>query len=172
MNGVGIIGIDPGVMTGMAWGIFSPRLRDRTSLWKALARGRDFGDDQIDNPKGVCERTADILADWSIRGLGSDSLLIVVEDFQIRTNLAGGKAADKLAPVFIHGRIEGYLDRLDFADLMVLVDPSQSKALATDKRIKLWAESTRPPGRAGWVRGRRHSRDAWRLVAYGLEIVA
>jgi hypothetical protein len=169
--GHALIGVDPGVTTGLAWGVFSPKLRDRTSLWKALSRGRQLGCEQIEEPYGVTSQIHVLIAEWMIQGFGSDQITIVIEDFQVRQNLAGGTGRDKLAPVYITGRIDEMLHIYQYTKMTSLVMSSVSKSLATDQRLKMWGESTSPPGKAGWVKGKRHTRDAWRLVAAGLNII-
>jgi hypothetical protein len=166
-----IIGVDPGVTTGLAWGVFSPQLRNKTSLWKALARGRQLGCEQIVPPFDVGAKLIDVLADASLRGFDKQHMHVCIEDFQVRQNLAGGTGRDKLAPVYVTGVIDAMLNHLQWYDITMLFMPGEHKSLATDKRIKMWAQSTSPPGRAGWVRGKRHTRDAWRLVAAGLNTI-
>lgn len=180
---IGIIGIDPGGTTGVAWGWFSPALRDRTGLWKALARGRRTGyaelgekkaksrDDIIKKGLIVSLAVSDIIADWNIRGLGVGDVLVVIEDFQVRSGdrLTGGTASDKLAPVFIAGSLTGTLGAVGWGGTIKFVSPNTSKNLANDARLKHWAGLVRPRGSAGWVRGKPHARDAFRLIATGLE---
>lgn len=180
---VGIIGIDPGGTTGVAWGWFNPALRDKSGLWVALARGRRTGfaelgerkakskDDIIKKGLIVSLAVADIIADWNLRGLGVDDVRVVIEDFQVRSGdrLTGGTAQDKLAPVFITGSLTGSLSVIGWGPVIQFVSPNVSKNLANDARLKHWAGLCRPRGSAGWVRGKPHARDAFRLIATGLE---
>lgn len=176
---VGIIGCDLGVTTGLAWGLFSPNLRDRTSLWNALAKGRKVGCAEIGDKriKGLDDKTAllvchavmDRIAEWNMfSSLGTGDVLVIIEDFQIRRNLIGGTGKDKLAPVYLAGMLSGVLHGSGWGRTVRFVAPATSMRLATDARLKMWAGMTKPPGRSGWVRGKNHARDAWRLVAAGL----
>src|SRR5262245_17949164 len=173
---VGIIGVDVGVTTGIAYGIFSPALRDRVGLWRALARGKATGFAEIPMGSGAafgmeaCTFVLSKIGDFNIRGLRLDTgIKVVVEDFQVRRDLRGGTAKDKLAPVFMGGMLHGLLVAANQAESMEWVSASVSKSLATDSRLKQWAEIPGVRGRMGWIRGKKHARDACRLVAVGLE---
>lgn len=173
---VGIIGLDLGVTTGMAWGIWNPALRDQVGLWTALARGRRTGCRQIYSEDTtasgifVGDRVMDILADWNLVGLSIPDMRICIEDFQARPqSVRGGGRKDKLAPVFLGGMVLDYLIRQGFETNIRWFNPSLSMGKATDARLKDWAKQCRPPGKMGWVKGKQHSRDAWRLIATGLD---
>lgn len=187
---VGIVGIDPGPTTGISWGRFNPALRDRTTLWNALAKGRGLGCLQI-GPKeldafsphepdtflcalAVAERVASILADWNLAGIAHQDVYICVEDYQLRA--MGGKTArvganmkTGLGPVFISGCLYGAMCGIGFGDRITFVQAGVHKPHANDDRLKRLARASR--GRAGWVRGKPHARDSWRLVAWQLEEV-
>lgn len=171
-----IIGCDLGVTTGLAWGFFSPRLRDRTGLWTALARGRRTGWAEIGgspdvktNALLVATKVADLIGDWNMGpwGIGVNDVLVVIEDFQADKRATGGTARNKLAPVYIAGWLGGSLAGAGWGRCVREVMPATSKALATDARLKSLGSVT--GGRRGWIRGKRHARDGWRLVAVGLE---
>lgn len=171
-----IIGVDAGVTTGLAWGHFNPGLRDRKGLWVALARGRRTGWAEVgggpdirQNALLVCERIASLIGDWNMGpwGIGVSDVLVVIEDFQVRGAAVGGTARDKLAPVYVSGMLDGSLIGAGWGPCVRYVMPSQSKGLATDARLKALGAMTH--GRRGWIRGKRHARDGWRLVAAGLE---
>jgi hypothetical protein len=172
-----IIGVDAGVTTGLAWGLFSPRLRDRVGLWTALARGRRTGfaevggsDDFRQNALAVSVAVARLIGDWNMGpwGIGVDDVIIVIEDFQADpARVRGGTGRDKLAPVYVSGWLEGSLTGAGWGRCVTYVMPSQSKQLASDSRLK--ALGMRTNGRRGWIVGKKHARDGWRLVAMGLE---
>lgn len=173
---VGIIGLDVGVTTGWASGLFNPELRDRTSLWKAVARGRRPVSQQIggrdvhirDGAMLVAKAVAEQIYAWHIeRGIPKNDIYVIVEDFQVRKDLRGGTARDKLAPVYVAGFIDAELVSLGFGSRLFFISASLSKSKATDARLKLVGKATN--GRVGWVRGKPHCRDAWRLVATGLD---
>jgi len=173
---VGIIGLDVGVTTGIAWGIFNPELRDRTGLWNALARGKATGFAEVPMGTGkdfgmeVCTFVLSRIADFNIRGVRLDiGIRIMIEDFQIRRDLRGGTAKDKLAPVFMGGMLHGMLVVAHHQDSIIWVPASVSKSLASDQRLKDWAAIPGVRGRMGWIRGKKHARDACRLIAVGLE---
>jgi hypothetical protein len=172
-----IIGVDAGVTTGLAWGMFSPRLRDRKGLWEAIRLGRRCGwaevgghDDMRSNAAACALKVADLIAEWNMGpwGIGVGDVIIVIEDFQARPEARGGTARDKLAPVYVTGWLEGSLASIGWGSAVVMVMPSMSKSLASDDRLKRLGRATR--GRRGWVTGKRHARDGWRLVASGLEM--
>jgi len=175
---LGIIGCDLGVTSGLAWGIFSPALRDRSSLWNALSKGRDYGwteliaesGDTLDSGLMVCTAVMDRLAEWNLRGLGTNDVLVVIEDFQVRRNLMGGTARDKLAPVFMAWMLSGVVTGAGWCRTVQWVSSSVSMSLATDDRMKRWSYYMgHKRKRAGWIPGKVHARDAWRLVAAGLQ---
>lgn len=173
---LGLIGLDLGVTTGMAWGIFNPALKDDTNLWTALARGKKVGWKQVysEDTLGaailVATLTLDKIAEFNLRGLGKADVRVCIEDFQARPqSVRGGKAKDKLAPVFFAGVVSGALSGAGWGSCIRWFDPSLSMAKANDKRLKNWASQTRPKGKMGWVVGKQHARDACRLIATGLE---
>jgi hypothetical protein len=172
----GYIGLDLGVTTGMAWGVFNPALRDEVGLWLALARGKRTGTAQVysEDTLGagllVATKVLDKIADWNLRGLDKQHVRVCIEDFQARPqSVRGGKQADKLAPVFLSGIVSGSLSGAGWGTCIRMYDPSLSKSKANDKRLKAWANMTRPKGKMGWTIGHRHARDACRLIAVGLE---
>lgn len=174
-----IIGVDAGVTTGLAWGVFSPSLRDRTGLWTALARGRQCGWDEVGglsdmrkNAILVATRVTSLIGDWNMGplGIGVDDVIVVIEDFAAHGGAMGGTGRDKLAPVYVTGWLEGALTGAGWGSCVQMVMPSASKTLGSDDRLKRL--SARTGGRRGWIRGKRHARDGWRLVATGLEMTA
>lgn len=173
MPQVGIIGLDVGVTTGMAYGRFNPELRDRAGLWVALARGRGVGwkelkaNDITTAGLLVAKEVMDVIADWNLRGLGTDDVFVIIEDFQVRKDLIGGSKKDKLAPVFVAGLVSGVLVGKGWGRGVRYHSSSTSKSKASDERLKIWA--TLSHGSAGWIRGKRHARDAMRLIAVGLD---
>jgi hypothetical protein len=179
---VGIIGVDAGVTTGLAAGVFSPALRDRTGIWNALARGKRYDWDELMAPDGdttdtgliVCTAVMDRIADWNLRGMGVRDVVVAIEDFRVRANLMGGTGRDKLAPVFISGMLAGVITGSGWGRTVKFIDPSLSKKFATDDRMKRWTQYMRhgrARQRAGWIRGRPHATDAWRLVATAFQDV-
>ena len=183
---VAIIGVDPGVTTGLAWGAFNPALRDRTSTWKALAKGRRTGCQQIGPgtvnpvvgyaPKDpfqaaimVAERVASLIAEFNIAGYGKSNLYVIAEDFSLRGPGAssakpGAGMKTGLSPVFVSGTLFGTLAAIGWSERLRFVQAGVHKPYATDARLKRVGLAT--SGRVGWVRGKKHTRDAWRLVAW------
>lgn len=183
---VGIIGVDPGLTTGLAWGIFNPGLRDRTSNWLALARGRDIGSMQI-GPRDpykdkspndaheaslmVTKAVVDRIVEWNtFRGMGRGEIIVACEHFEVRGVAMGASSQTGLAPVFIGGVLFGTLVGMGWGENLEWVRAGEHKPYATDPRIKRLGKFTN--GRIGWVRGKPHTRDAWRIVAYKLNKVA
>lgn len=173
---VGIIGLDLGVTTGMAWGIWNPALRDEVGLWTALARGRRMGHRQVysEDIRGAGDKVGQIvfsiISDWNLAGMPLPNIRVCIEDFQAKPNkVMGGKAADKLAPVFLNGMIQDRLVLYKLEYMIQVYDPSISKAKANDDRLKDWARQCRPQGKMGWIKGKQHARDACRLIAVGLD---
>jgi hypothetical protein len=174
---VGYIGLDLGVTTGMAWGIYSPALRDEVGLWMALARGRMTGYDQIYSEDitaaglVVATKVGNLIAEFNVmRGMPRSNVRVCIEDFQARPqSVRGGKAKDKLAPVFLAGLVAGSLSAAGWGPCIRMYDPSLTKSKANDKRLKEWGRLTRPRNKMGWIVGKQHARDACRLIAVGLE---
>jgi hypothetical protein len=173
----GYIGLDLGVTTGMAWGIYNPALRDEVGLWMSLARGKRTGYTQIYSEDitaagiFVATKVMNRIAEFnSFKGIPKQNVRVCIEDFQARPNaVRGGKAKDKLAPVFLAGVVAGSLSAAGWKDCIRMYDPSLTKSKANDKRLKQWAYYTRPKGKMGWIVGKQHARDACRLIAVGLE---
>jgi hypothetical protein len=115
------------------------------------------------------KKVLDLIGDWNMGpwGIGTGDVLVVIEDFQADKRATGGTARTKLAPVFVTGMLVGALAGSGWGRSVRMVMPATSKALATDARLKALGKATN--GRRGWVPGKRHARDGWRLVAVGLE---
>jgi hypothetical protein len=177
MSEYGYIGLDLGVTTGMAWGVFNPRLRDEVGLWTALARGKKTGWDQVYSEDilaaglAVATRTMNHIAEFnSFRGIPKSNVRVCIEDFQARPqSVRGGGRKDKLAPVFLAGLVAGSLSAAGWGPCIRWYDPSLSKAKASDPRLKEWGRLVRPKNKMGWIVGKQHARDACRLIAVGLE---
>lgn len=174
--GVAIIGLDLGVTTGMAWGIFNPALRDEAGLWTALARGRKTGWDQIYSEDMleaglfIYKKVGGQIAEWNMAGIPLPNIRVCIEDFQARPNqVRGGSRKDKLAPVYLGGVISGGLGAVGMKSMIRWYNPSLSMSKANDARLKDWGSQCRPPGKMGWVKGKQHARDACRLLAVGLD---
>jgi len=173
---VGIIGLDLGVTTGWASGVWNPALRDEVGLWTALARGRRMNWDQIHCEdigmagEHLVAKVLNQINEWNMAGMAFADMRVCVEDFQAKPNkVRGGKAKDKLAPVFLAGAIDLGLRTVKFNHMLRTYDPSLSKSKASDARLKEWGRLCRPKNKMGWVVGKQHARDACRLVAVGLE---
>jgi hypothetical protein len=190
---VGVIGVDPGPTTGISWGLFNPDLRDRTSLWNAIAKGRGLGCVQIgreatieemggvvpgDVPSAalmVAKRVTEKIAEWNIRGLAKSDIYICCEDYQLRGGGGGASAAPGanmwtgLGPVFISGVLYGALAGIGWGERIIYVQAGVHKPHANDARLKRLAKASR--GRAGWLPGKKHARDSWRLLAWQFEQV-
>src|SRR6201989_1198275 len=114
--------------------MFSPRLRDRSGLWTALARGRRTGwaevggtSDFRQNALLVANKVADLIATWNMGpwGIGVGDVIIVIEDFQARPeSVRGGTGRDKLAPVYVSGWLEGSLAGAGWGRCVKYVMPS------------------------------------------------
>lgn len=187
MPAIGIIGVDPGKTTGLSWGLFNPELRDRTSLWNAVVKGRKLHSLQIGPDASlidmdgvspgdtyaaslmVADKVVNIIAEWNIGGLSFLDTYITIEDFEIRVNnqaKPGASARTGLSPVFISGVLFGALTSVGYGERISYVKAGVHKSYATDERLKRMARASR--GRVGWVRGRPHARDSWRLIAWTL----
>jgi hypothetical protein len=172
----GYIGLDLGVTTGMAWGIFNPALRDRVGLWPALARGKRTGWDQVYSEDILLAggRVAELvmlkIAEFNIKGIPKQNVRVCIEDFQARPQgVRGGKAKDKLAPVYLTGLVSCALLAAKWESSIRMYDPSLTKSKANDPRLKEWGRLARPSNSMGWIVGKQHARDACRLIAVGLE---
>jgi hypothetical protein len=177
---VGVIAIDPGMNTGIAWGIFNPALRDRTSNWNAIRRGRDIGSIQIgpkdpykgNTPKDghdttlmAVEFVMSKIGEWNMfRSMGRGEIVVACEHFEVRGVPTGADSRKGLAPVFLAGFLYGTMAATGWAENLVWIRAGQHKPYATDDRMKRLAKVTR--GRCGWIRGKPHTRDAWRILAY------
>jgi hypothetical protein len=177
---VGIIGVDAGVTTGLAAGIFSPELRDRSGIWNALAKARQYSwveviaesGDTLDTGLMVCRAILDKVADWNLKGYGTRDVVIAIEDFRVRSNLMGGTGRDKLAPVFVAGMVAGIVTGAGWGRAVTWIDASMTMSFANDDRMKRWGYYMGGRRRAGWIPGKPHATDAWRLVATGFQNVA
>lgn len=177
MTQVGIIGLDLGVTTGYASGIWNPALRDSVGLWSALARGKQmkhrqiYSEDIAGAGEAVCAIVLNQIAEWNMYKLmPMTSIRVVIEDFQAKPGkVRGGKAKDKLAPVFLSGMVICSMRSIKMGKAVLMVDPSLSKSKASDARLKDWGRQCRPKNKMGWIVGKQHARDACRLIAVGLD---
>lgn len=173
---VGFIGLDLGVTTGIAWGIWNPALRDQVGLWAALAKGRQMHYRQVhseaieESGQFLANLVIGIISGWNLAGMPYPDMRICIEDFQARPqSVRGGTRKGKLAPVYLAGAVEVELRRENLGGNIVWINPAMSMSKATDARLKDWASRTKPPGKMGWIKGKQHARDACRLVAVGLD---
>jgi hypothetical protein len=117
----------------------------------------------------VADKVVKIIAEWNIAGLSLPETYITVEDFEIRVHnqaKPGASARTGLAPVFISGVLFGALTSVGYGQRINYVKAGVHKGYANDERLKRLALASR--GRIGWVRGKQHARDSWRLIAWTL----
>jgi len=117
----------------------------------------------------VAERVASLIADFNIAGYGKTNLYVIAEDFSLRGPGAssakpGAGMKTGLSPVFVSGTLFGTLAAIGWSERLRFVQAGVHKPYATDARLKRVGLATN--GRVGWVRGKKHTRDAWRLVAW------
>jgi hypothetical protein len=169
---VGIVAVDPGVTTGMAWGIYNI---NADSVGASLREGEMVGWGELTGSEqwqagqvvGLWEELTGVCVE---RGIGCD---LVLEDFILRPGRATADRA-QLAPVRIISLIEGMilargigidcpLGREGWETMggevlrpVVKQTPAAAKTFATSDRLKAWGV---------WKTSMRHSRDAWRHTA-------
>ena len=154
---IGVLAIDPGGTTGMAWGVFTWK----GTVGRTVAEGELMGSCQIDKADEL-EHTSEILATLETfrtlcRRAGVKRVEVVIEDFVLRPQIAT-KGREMLSPVRITAMIEAghiglYRYRLEYH----LQGPAEAKGFATNDRLKRWGVQTHGGG--------RHAKDAWRHIA-------
>lgn len=176
---VGVMAVDPGGTTGVAWGVHNVR---RKGIKEVLASGRRYGTAEATG--GEPYQAAKIVEIWNwfagMCGRHRIPCTLVFEDFVLRPRTSGASAARSgLTPVRITELVRGMLiaqagmlregvagDGLGEpgfifacdigADQIVLQQPSNAKSFATNDRLKRWGV---------YEKGSDHKRDAMRHLA-------
>ena len=169
---IGFLSIDPGVTTGLAWGVFD---LGAESVGEALLNGSKTGfaeatgseQWQVSSIVGMWE---ELEAYCKSEGIPCE---IIIEDFILRPGRASADRA-QLAPVRITAMLEGLLLGREvglvaglgaeaFREITGTAMPpivkqqvSAAKGFATRERLERWG---------CWKVAMRHSRDAWRHIA-------
>lgn len=166
---LGVMAVDPGGTTGVAWGVFPTEhaVDTRCELARDLGSGEVTGDYQYQAAR-IVEHWREFSAWCEGQGVGAR---LVVEDFVLRVRSASSDRA-QLMPVRVAACIEGILiestlgcamplGRVGWEAMLAVYDDvvyqtaAAAKGYATDARLRRWGF---------WVRGSRHCRDAWRHV--------
>lgn len=152
-----VFGVDPGVETGVAQGLFSDGvlLGPMKDIWAGGKVGTYTGGpsrtaaEEADTAHGI---SFDIYCEWRLaRGQhGPLEAVVAIEDFILR-RLDSGR--DLLAPVRITALLEARLEGMGVR--VVKYPASAAKGLITDARLRHWG---------GWIKGRPHERDAARQL--------
>lgn len=172
---LGLMAVDPGGTTGLAWGIFDT---DGDGIADMLASGVSVGSAEATGSEQW--QAARIVDHWlEFRDLCSGLSYpceLVIEDFVLRPGRATADRA-QLAPVRVTSLIEGMLCNHDLGKdtghgeetwnylrewivtKIVIQQVSAAKSFATKDRMQRWGI---------WQVGMRHSRDAWRHIALRL----
>lgn len=164
---VGLMGIDAGGTTGVAW--WKGELLD--GIKETLAAG-EFGFTQIDCGNGNvaleragAERLARLYveqqAEWTLASIPVQHQWLVVEDFVLRQKV-GSKQRVGLSSPRIVGLLEGMLVRVVDGEHVARYPPNRSKAFATSPRLKDWGL---------WARSAPHARDAAKQVALHVAVL-
>jgi hypothetical protein len=164
---VGVLGIDAGGTTGVAW--WSGELKETLS---ETLRDGEFGFTQVDCGNGdtVLERAGvkrlaelymSVSAEWTLQAVPVPHQYLVVEDFVLRQKV-GSKQRVGLSSPRIAAMLEGMLVRVVDERHIARYAPNRSKAFATSERLKQWGL---------WCRSMPHARDAAKQVALHVAVL-
>lgn len=162
-RGFSLVAVDPGVTTGMAWLMVSRRELVTYPWRECVARATAAQRLQSASVKGETEQaTIDLVMSqakgWEMAAsvLSSGRLQMhtdwVIEGFTLRERT---KDDALLSPVRVTEGIERDLHNDGYEGTISKYDPSQSKGVITDARLKHWGL---------WHRGSPHVRDAMRQL--------
>lgn len=160
----GILAIDPGGTTGIAWA--------EVDIDEGIMSREHEGSRTVDGSEYT--QIVEICHLWSIfykrcvqeHRMPADQVDIVCEDFSPRPGR--GHTDEGIMPVRLIWGIIGYrlgqLHEYDrggwgpaYSPDMIMQSASQAATFATDARLKSWGL---------WIRGREHERSAWRHLAF------
>lgn len=172
---VGVMAIDPGTTTGVAWGVYDPHEEDMASI---IATGEMTGCAEFAGSEPwVAAQCVEAWRDFELLTrvkLGVEVHTLVIEDFILRVGKGMSSAREGLSPVRITSLIEGLLMERHCGTAaplgeqpwelvrelsmptIVYQQPSSAKSFANRDRLERWGL---------WEVGARHARDAWRHVA-------
>jgi hypothetical protein len=164
---VGVMGIDAGGTTGVAW--WSGELKD--GIGETLRDG-EFGFTQVDCGNGTptgeregAERIAHLFveqqAEWTLASVPIGDQWLVVEDFVLRQKV-GSKQRVGLSSPRVGALLEGMLCRVLDGGNIARYAPSRSKQFATSDRLKQWDL---------WCRSMPHARDAAKQIALHVAVL-
>lgn len=167
-SGISILGVDPGVHTGLAWLCLSNKEVKTKGLIDGVQRA--IGDNRF-RTKEIAEygRRGELFSreiglaydciGW-IRDRHSETLRItgqrfglthiVIEDFILRRQ---EQTRALLSPVRVTAQLLLLLDTVAMFDLVTLQQPANAKSVVTDERLRLFGL---------WTKGSDHCRDASR----------
>lgn len=158
---VGVLGLDLGGTSGLAWwhgelqGSIKDTLTGGVFGFTQVGMGLGTADAERTQAEAIATKFCDLSAEWTLAGVPMPAQSIAVEDFLLRgkpgSTARGGLASPRLA-----GLVEGMLVRTVSGDGWHRYAPSRSKGFATSDRLRLWGL---------WCRGAPHSRDAAKQVA-------
>jgi hypothetical protein len=171
---IAILAIDPGGSTGVAYGVFDARAKDR-DVGDILRTGVYTGSTTIQGDEYAQIR--EIARLWTqffrknvqIGQMDPDSVEFVSEDFILRPGSHGG-GKEGISPVRILWGVEGYRmgredefkgrrnskHKLTFRRPVILQTAGQAATYASNQRLRDWDL---------WVVGKEHERSAWRHIA-------
>lgn len=176
----GIFAVDPGGMTGVAWGVFdlalgtvADVLREPLECGSLDVGGRNRSEKGHSSAAHAdeVEQAITLTSLWYefvkvCEGYNSPVCAcpydLVMEDWQPRLPLRSGERVvffPVRIPALFVGMLIGGASGVDWPDV-VWQQPGQVKAFATDARLRRWGR---------WVRGSDHQRDAWRHIASRLD---
>lgn len=151
-SAVGIFAVDPGKVSGVAAGVFE------VDQWESVSRvlGRGCWESwecvgsAAEQAMEIGEQFVDLRSEWNLRGVGLDSIRLVVEDFALRgvRRLSDRSALD---PVRVAAGMEALLLRGDVE--IEYQQPGEAMGYVTNERLRRWGV---------WVVGSEHRRDAVR----------
>lgn len=167
---IGILGVDPGGHTGVAWGVFDPKhkdglggaIRDRMLPGSTTIEG-----DERTQIREIAQLWGDFFSSC-VRSacLPVDHVYLAVENFVLKPGQTAGGSDSTISLALIWG-LEGYrMGRRDewqqhkrgpaLIPPMHLQMAGEAVQTAPNSRLKEWD---------CWVVGREHERSAWRHVA-------
>ena len=161
---IGVMAIDPGGTTGVAWGVFDEDEcgESVTTLMLGLVSGDscEVSGDEREQAVSLAQLWNEFYFECTVeRGMRSDDVRLVVEDWTPRLPLKSGERV-VFYPVRIPAMLEGLLGVKWFGAVwqsrgVEYQMPSLAMRFGTNARLRRWGR---------WVKGSDHRRDAWRHV--------
>lgn len=165
LESAGILAMDPGTTTGLAWGLIKLDEQDDMNSFQVVQRdlkmvsqvpadeGDDFWTEEFNAAKVIANKWLDLQFRWNMMGISYQRMFFVFEDFVLRPGHQHSSVRTGLSPVRITALVMGMLAGHSPLPNYVPQQPGTAMSKATNDRLK---------ANKLWIPGMPHGMDALR----------